>query len=359
MKRTAVFVLALIGILFASVRIFPESPDAVPGFVERLEVGEPVTYRNLTVVPVYFRKAKPTEEASCLTLDQALEDGVLEIREKDGGDVPWVVVSNLSDKRIFVMGGEILSGCKQDRIVARDVLIAPYRKRLLLPVYCVEAGRWHHVSGKFKSEKNLGTYTMRGAAQSPSGNNQSKIWNKVAESNRRMGVSSDTEAYQDAFRTAEVARLVSDVEQKFKDLPLLNNDTVGVVIGLGDQIIGVDIFSSPDLFRELWPKIIRSCVFAMVGFEQKTTLSRNKVEQFLNALQWMPYGQQRGVDLGFEYSGDLNELAVSSLAYRDTVLHLGAVPHDAASERSLSELSVEQSLPSLLFQEPSSLQSRR
>jgi hypothetical protein len=359
MKKTAVFVMTLIGILFAGARIFPESADTVPEFAEWLELGESATYRNLTVVPVYFRKAKPTEDASYLTLDQALEEGVLEIREKDGGDVPWVVVSNRNDKRIFIMGGEILSGCRQDRIVARDVLIAPYRKRLLLPVYCVEAGRWHHVSGEFKSEKNLGTYTMRGAAQSLSGNNQMEIWNKVAESNRKMGVSSDTEAYQDAFRTEEVAKLVSDVEQKFKDLPLLENETVGVVIGLGDQIIGVDIFSDPDLFRELWPKIIRSCVLAMVGYEQKTTLSRDRVVQFLNGLQRMHYGQRRGVDLGFEYSGDLKELSVSSLVYRDTVFHLGALAPDETSERRLSELSVEQSLPSLLFQEHNSRQSRR
>lgn len=332
MKRTAVFVCALVGILFVCAGSFSESPDAVPGFVERLEVGEPATYRNLTVVPVYFRKTKPTEDPSCLTLDQALEEGVLEIREKDGGDVPWVVVSNRSDKRIFIMGGEILSGCKQDRIVARDVLILPYRKRLLLPVYCVEAGRWHHVSGQFESEKNLGTYTMRGAAQSSSGSNQSKIWNKVAESNRRMGVSSDTEAYQDAFRTEEVAKLVSDVEQKFKDLPLLENEAVGVVVGLGDQIIGVDIFSDPNLFQALWPKIIGACVLAMVEYEKESTLSGDRAEGFLNALQWMHYAQRRGVDLGSEYYGFLNELSVSSLVYGDTVIHLGAVPVDETSD---------------------------
>ncbi len=332
MKRTAVFVLALIGILFVCAGSFPESPDPVPGFVERLEVGEPATYRNLTVIPVYFRRTKPTEDPSCLSLDQALEEGVLEIREKDGGDVPWVVVSNRSDRRIFIMGGEILSGCKQDRIVARDVLIAPFRKRLLLPVYCVEAGRWHHVSGQFKSERNLGTYTMRGAAQSSSGSNQSKIWNKVAESNRRMGVSSDTEAYQDAFRTEEVARLVSDVERKFKDLPLLESGTAGVVVGLGDQIIGVDIFSDPDLFQALWPKIIRACVLALAGYEEESTLSGDRAQKFLNALQWMRYAQRRGVDLGSEYYGFLNELSLSSLVYRDTVIHLGAVPHDETSD---------------------------
>jgi hypothetical protein len=147
-----------------------------------------------------------------------------------------------------------------------------------------------------------------------------------------MGVNSDTEAYQDAFRTEEVAKLVSDVEQKFKDLPLLENETIGVVIGLGDQIIGVDIFSDPNLFQALWPKIIRACVLAMAGYEKESTLSGGTAEKFLNALQWIHYAQRRGVDLGSEYYGFLNDLSVSSLVYRDTVIHLGAVPHEETSD---------------------------
>ena len=39
MKRTAVFVLVLFGILFAGARGFSQSPGAVMGFVERLEGG--------------------------------------------------------------------------------------------------------------------------------------------------------------------------------------------------------------------------------------------------------------------------------------------------------------------------------
>jgi len=220
MNRAVLAGMVVIGMLVPAVWGFSQSAEELQSFLEQLESGKPVTYRHLTVVPVFARSAQGSSgPGSYLTLDQALERGVLEIGEKDSGDVPWVVVSNRSDSRIFIMGGEILSGCKQDRIVARDVLIAPRRKQLLLPVYCVESGRWHHVSGAFRSEKNLGTYAMRAAAQGSSGNNQMEVWKMVAESNRKMGVRSDTEAYQDAFRNEEVAQIVSDVEQKLKDLP--------------------------------------------------------------------------------------------------------------------------------------------
>ena len=328
MNRAAFVAMVVIGMLVPAVWGFSQSAEELQSFLAQLEAGKPVSYRNLTVVPVSVRSARVREDLdSVLTLDQALDLGVLEIREKDGGDVPWVVVSNHSDRRIFVMGGEILSGCKQDRIVARDVLIAPRRKRLLLPVYCVESGRWHHVSGEFKSEKNLGTYTMRAAAQGSAGNNQLEVWNKVAESNRKMGVRSDTEAYQDTFRNEEVARLVSDVEQKLKDLPLMEKGTTGVIIAVGEQIIGVDIFASPELFEALWPKLIRACVVAMSGYQQEAAFSRVEAEQLLNALRWMRYGRKPGVDLGFEYSGELNDFVVSALVFDDAVCHLGAVGH--------------------------------
>jgi hypothetical protein len=329
MKRTLLAAMAAIGLLVPAVWGFSQSAEELQSFLAQLEVGKPVTCRNLTIVPVSVRGAGGGGDlGSVLTLDRALEQGVLEIREKDGGDVPWVVVSNHSDRRIFLMGGEILSGCKQDRIVARDVLIAPRRKGLLLPVFCVESGRWHHVSGTFGSEKNLGTYTIRAAAQGSSGNNQMEVWNKVAESNSKMGVRSDTEAYQDAFRSEEVARLVSDVAQNLKDLPRMEKGTTGVIVAVGERIIGVDIFARPELFEALWPKIVKACVVAMSGYQGQAASSKVEAQRFLNALRWMRYGRNPGVDLGFEYSGELNDFVVNALVYDELVCHLGAVAQD-------------------------------
>jgi hypothetical protein len=157
-----------------------------------------------------------------------------------------------------------------------------------------------------------------------------EVWNRVAEANRKMGVRSDTEAYQDAFRNEEVAKLVSEVEEKFKDLPRMEQGTAGVIVVLGERIIGVDIFTSAELFEALWPKIIKACVVAMSGYEQNATFSRTEAQQFLNALQWMRYRSSPGVDLGFEYSAELSDFVVNTLVYDGTVCHLGAVPHDSS-----------------------------
>ena len=330
MKRAVFAAAVVLVMLFPAVWGICQSAEELRSFLGRLQVGRPVSCRDLTVVPVSvsgFRGEDSFE--SVLTLDQALERDLLDIREKDGGDVPWVVVSNRSDRRIFLMGGEILSGCKQDRIVARDVLIAPRRKGLLVPVYCVESGRWHHVSGSFKSEENLGTYDMRAAAQGSSGNNQMEVWDRVAEANRKMGVRSETEAYQDAFRDEEVAKRVSDVEHELKGLPLRERGTLGVIVALGDRIIGVDIFASAELFQAMWPKIVRACVVAMEGGGEEASFSGAEAERFLNALQWTRYGRNAGVDQGFQYSGELKDFVVNALIYDGAVCHLGAVPYDS------------------------------
>lgn len=135
-----------------------------------------------------------------LTLDQALGRGFLEIREKDGVDVPRVVVSNRSDRSIFIMGGIILSGCRQDRIVTRDVMIVALRKRLLLSVYCVESGRWHHISGEFKRKKNLGSSSMRAAGQ-PARSEDGK--NLIGLLNRKAGFTHNNEVFSCHGRNAE------------------------------------------------------------------------------------------------------------------------------------------------------------
>jgi len=43
----------------------------------------------------------------------------------------------------------------------------------------------------------------------------------------------------------------------------------------------------------------------------------------------MRYRRRPGVDLGFEYSGELSDFGISALFCSDTVCHLGAVPLDS------------------------------
>jgi hypothetical protein len=169
--------------------------------IEDLEVGEAVSYGNLTVIPVYSDRmgAKTTYT----TLDEALAKGYLEITEVGGGSVPQVSMSNRSGECVFVMGGEILTGGRQDRIVGRDVLLAPRSKNIIVPVYCVEQGRWTYETQSFQSKRNLGTARLRAEGQKAGGDAQSRIWSHVSDIADRTGAGSPTSRFQEAYGQTE------------------------------------------------------------------------------------------------------------------------------------------------------------
>jgi hypothetical protein len=280
-------------------------------------VGEPRHFAGLTVIPLLGSPSFP--EASCLTLEQALERGLLEIVEKEGGTVPEVWLTNRSGQAVFLLGGEILSGARQDRIVRRDVLVAPRRKKLAVPVYCVEQGRWHFSTGSFGSEKNLGTYKLRAKAQAGGQDGQSEVWAEVAQANDQAGVRSSTGAYQDAYRDERVARRVGKLERSLADLARRQPLAVGAVVGIGDAIVSLDLFSDPSLFQELWPKILKSTALAADG--QQARVTRGQAAELLARLSRAKYLVRATADLGSGLYFRDGRWEASALVFEGTLLH--------------------------------------
>jgi hypothetical protein len=304
-----------------------ETPAAVAQAIGSLRLGQPQHFEGLTVIPLLGRPPFPA--AGCATLEQALENGWLAIEEKDGGTVPEVWVSNRSERAVFLMGGEILSGARQDRIVRQDVLVGPRRKRLAVPVYCVEQGRWHFTTGSFGSEKNLGTFKLRAKARAGGPQGQSEVWAEVAKANDEAGVSSSTGAYQDAYRDGRVARRVEELERRLADLARgeQGRQAVGAAVGLGDCLVSLDLFADPSLFQELWPKILKSTALAAAAASgQPARVTVGQVRELLALLSgadWLPVP---AVDLGggLAYSG--TDWEAGALVREGALLHLSAFP---------------------------------
>src|SRR5213594_488194 len=83
------------------------------------------------------------------TLDEALRDKAIDVVETDErGQVRTIKVVNHSRQMVFLMAGELLLGCKQDRVLNISIMV-PASSEMLIPVACVEAGRWGYRSGKF------------------------------------------------------------------------------------------------------------------------------------------------------------------------------------------------------------------
>jgi len=115
-----------------------------------LSIGEPTTYRNLAVFPLFGSEARTTDY---LTLDEGLKQGACRVTEiSEGGSVPELAFENPSDHRILLLDGEELIGARQNRVLNITILVGAGQK-IVIPVSCVEQGRWSWASRDFASAK--------------------------------------------------------------------------------------------------------------------------------------------------------------------------------------------------------------
>ena len=113
-----------------------------------VKVGDPTVYRNLTVFPLFGDSATAAEY---LTLDEALEQKCAVITEvSESGSVPELKFINSGTRSVFLLDGEELIGAKQNRVLNLSIMVAG-GKTIVIPVSCVEAGRWSHRSRHFSS----------------------------------------------------------------------------------------------------------------------------------------------------------------------------------------------------------------
>ena len=144
-----------------------------------------------------------------LTLDEALARKMAEITEVSaGGSVPDLLFRNKGDQAVFLLDGEELVGAKQNRILNITIL-APAHKDTVIPVSCVEAGRWHHTRDGFSSAPRTQFSESRAkrAAHVSADimqtggrrSDQSEVWEDISVKMQNLGSRSATSAVETAF----------------------------------------------------------------------------------------------------------------------------------------------------------------
>jgi len=216
---------------------------------------------SLQVFSIKFRT--PAQSAfDYLTLDEALKEGGFKISEVDqGGSVPTIKVSNPSDQMALLVTGEMLVGCKQDRMLNKSIMVAA-KSEVFVPVSCVEAGRWNDSSRGFSSSSRSShatlrkmvvkrvsdSYRRRGNAAS----DQSEVWSEIRLKMARMGSDSATGALNDVYEdfNKPLSKTLDELEQP--------RDCHGVVFAVNGTIEGADLFDRPETLTKVWPKLARA-----------------------------------------------------------------------------------------------------
>lgn len=217
----------------------------------------------------------------------------------DQAEVERVLVTNRSDKPLYLMPGEIILGGKQDRCVGREMVIQPGTEPVEVEVYCVEHGRWTgRTSGELEHyARSAGGVEMPSALSAivaqerdasatefvasagvlhrsgrlavQAAKDQGKVWKEIEVANARAGNSAETSAFTGNYASEEVvARLkpyCDDLERKVIE----REKVIGVVVAINGQIQSADVFHSTPLFRKLWPKLLQSYALdAMTSAEE-------------------------------------------------------------------------------------------
>src|SRR5262252_9717225 len=127
------------------------------------KVLNPISHGNLTIFPVVTSITHDT--SGFITLDEGIRSGEVVVTEtgRTGGlvrgphhripvssaQVNNLVLVNNSKRPLILLAGEIVTGGKQDRVIAKDRIVPPESDPIDLGVFCVEPGRWVASSEKF------------------------------------------------------------------------------------------------------------------------------------------------------------------------------------------------------------------
>src|SRR5262245_42770197 len=239
--------------------------------LDKVSLGIPSAYHHLTLTPILL-KAGPLSATEPMSLEEAIANGTIHVTEVSAeGRVPELRVKNSGDKPVLILDGEELVGAKQNRIVNLTILVAP-QSEIVIPVSCVEAGRWGYSRPGFaaagrvlnpeiryrKAEavtKNLKERRVRSA-------DQNAVWDGVSKALFALGAASPTSALGDGFDNR--ANDINDFLETLKP----QAGQIGVIYRIDGVLAGLDLFGSKNAFARAFPKLVRGLAFqALAGFQ--------------------------------------------------------------------------------------------
>jgi ARG/rhodanese/phosphatase superfamily protein len=354
------------------------SSDHSPAGQHGWRLAQPITYENLTIFPVIAPQDADTSEFA--TLDEALSSGHAVVTEQgdylrrsrdgrlpqdfsSGAQVNQLVLINRGKKPLVLLAGEVVSGGKQDRIIAKDRIVPVGAAPLPLDVFCVEHGRWTGGSDKFSAGNLMVHPSVR--EQAAVEQSQSQVWAAVRGETPLVGQSrgsgvaggsgsvtvegraaappisanavsgaiaeaAPTQSYHKIYKSSPIGISVEnfsqEVERRFDRATgdLKGEHVVGVVVAFGGEIAWSDIFASSRMFDIYRAKLLRSyAVEALTRPGVREKVSLDDAQDFLRpATGHVEEESEPGIYTWRSQSaGRISEIQLAALAPKPMTLH--------------------------------------
>lgn len=300
--------------------------------------GDVQSHGALAVLPIM---ADLPAGPDYLTLGEALAAGTLTITEiSEGGSVPELAVINEGNLPVLLLDGEELAGAKQNRVVNTTILLKEHSKTVI-PVSCVEQGRWHYASREFQESGNVMAANLRArkgrtvsenlATSGRRASDQGDVWDGVAEMACCFQVASDTGAMRDVY--AHVEHDLTALLRAFTPVP----GQRGIAAFIGGRIAGVEYLSQPRAFAKVFEKLLRSYALDALRFHKpgEKAIDPEQARQFLVTIVASAVQSYAALGYGREHRIDGMGTHGSALTVDDALIHLSLLataPIDGGDE---------------------------
>jgi hypothetical protein len=295
-------------------------------YLGQIKVGRKQSYKNLGLFPLLSEYAASLDY---LTLDEAFAAGLIEVGEIDqAGSVPEIRVVNSAPKKVLILDGEELVGAKQNRIVNTTIIVEAH-STTVIPVSCVEQGRWDYSGAGFRSEGRVMAAELRAMKSRQvhdsvrvSGkyrSDQGAIWDKIEEKAARMGAASPSMAMSMIYE-----KKLSDIreyEARFRPVGM----QIGAVLMINGRIAGLDSFGDAGCFSRYFKKLLGSYILDAIDRvepEKEHKVLRGDATSFLRAAIAANVESRPSVALGTDCRIASDKLTGFALTLDGQVLHL-------------------------------------
>ena len=245
-----------------------------------VEYDSAIIFRHLKLIPI--KRIEQVADSNftapnAISLKAGMGKGTVKLKERGNymlDNINVLLIENNSGKDLIIRSGEIVMGGRQDRVFARDTILAA-GKQHLVPVYCIEENRWSAAEKKF---------TYRGTTGSGLQNiidtakNQTKVWDEI----RRL-LKQNNQTNSSSYAVLLGNRKTADTTNQYiryflQRLRSKDSSIVGIIASTGNKILGADVFISTSLFYQTLPGLLEKyCTEAVLSGSNASTFHSNEL----------------------------------------------------------------------------------
>lgn len=276
-QRFFLFIFLLISYASQSQQSFPAT---------RVVYDSPWIFNNLKLIPIRYtnndRPATPYDK-KIISLQSAINTKKIKISELPGAtnaDRRVLVMVNTGKDEILVNSGEIVSGGKQDRIIANSFVIKPGKEKNYADVFCVEKNRWQKRPKNFKYTRPA-DMALRKAMDIHQ--LQSAIWKEIDKQYKDRDTTSETWDYKELYTAKRfLEEDTSYIKYFTTKFAASDSNYAGFIAVTGNKIIGAELYAEARFVNTIFISMMRSYAATAILTGDDPVVPNSKVAAFIN-----------------------------------------------------------------------------